>query len=50
MIIGKCPHCQALLTAEDIEDIEFRGALTVHYAYRCLKCGTIIGFGVAFKN
>lgn len=48
--IGKCPHCGALLYAEDIRDIDFRGMIISHTAYVCTKCNTIIGFGETNVN
>jgi len=42
--IGKCPACGEYLSENEIDNIEFRGTVRKHFAYRCVKCETIIGF------
>jgi len=42
--LGKCPACGQELSESDIEDEEFRGKVKRHFAYRCRKCDTLIGF------
>jgi uncharacterized protein with PIN domain len=42
--LGKCPECKIELEDEYIEDINFRGTVVRHTAYRCKHCNTIIGF------
>ena len=49
-ILGKCPKCDAELRDVDIEEIHFRGLVISHFAYRCTKCDTIIGFGTTFRG
>ena len=48
--LGKCPKCDAELMEGDIEEIRFRGLVISHFAYRCNKCGYIIGFGTTFRG
>ncbi|MCW4041611.1 MAG: hypothetical protein NWE83_12795 [Candidatus Bathyarchaeota archaeon] len=50
MTLGKCPHCHNIIGNNDIEDINFRGNMTTHYAYVCRKCQHIISIGVAFRG
>lgn len=49
-MLGKCPICHNTIGKDDIDDINFRGRVTTHYAYVCRKCGYIISIGVAFKG
>ncbi len=42
--LGKCPECKADLEDTDIEEIQFKGTVLRHMAYRCRKCDAIIGF------
>jgi len=42
--IGKCPACGEYLRENEIDNVEFRGTVRKHFAYRCEKCETIIGF------
>jgi C4-type Zn-finger protein len=48
--LGKCPKCDVELKDTDVEEIHFRGLVISHFAYRCNKCGYIIGFGVTFRG
>lgn len=48
--LGKCPKCDAVLEEYDVEEIRFRGLVISHFAYRCRKCGYIIGFGTTFRG
>jgi hypothetical protein len=42
--LGKCPECGQELDGDDVDDLAFRGTIRAHYAYRCRKCDTVIGF------
>ena len=42
--LGKCPECKIVLEDSDVEDIHFKGKVIRHIAYRCIHCGSIIGF------
>ena len=48
--LGKCPKCDAELKDSDVEEIHFRGIVISHFAYRCNRCGYIIGFGTTFRG
>lgn len=48
--LGKCPKCDAELTDDDVKDVQFRGVLRSHFAYKCNKCGYIIGFSSFFRS
>jgi C4-type Zn-finger protein len=48
--LGKCPKCDAELKDSDVKEIHFRGIVISHFAYRCNKCGYIIGFGTTFRG
>jgi hypothetical protein len=39
-----CPSCGEMLQERDVEDIQFKGVIGSHFAYRCDKCDSIIGF------
>ncbi len=49
-ILGKCPKCDVELKENDIEEVKFRGLLLSHFAYRCSKCGYLIGFSSMFRG
>ena len=42
--LGKCPACEQHLSDRDVEEIQFKGTVGSHFAYRCSKCDTIVGF------
>lgn len=42
--LGKCPVCGSELDGSDVDDLEFRGTIRAHFASRCRKCDTVIGF------
>ena len=42
--LGKCPECKKDLEDADIEEINFKGNVVRHIAYRCINCETVIGF------
>lgn len=42
--LGKCPECKTDLNDTDVEEIQFKGKVVRHIAYRCKHCNTIIGF------
>jgi len=42
--LGVCPEYNTELDDSDVDDIQFKGTVHRHYAYRCKKCDTIIGF------
>ena len=48
--LGKCPKCDAMLHGDDIEEIRFQGIVINHFAYRCKKCGYVIGFSSFFRG
>lgn len=48
--LGKCPHCEAHLTDGDVEEIQFKGVFGSHFAYRCTKCDTLIGFSSFWRG
>ena len=48
--LGKCPKCDVELKDSDVKEIHFRGIVISHFAYRCNKCGYIIGFGTTFRG
>ena len=42
--LGQCPECKNSLEDTDIDEIQFKGTVVRHVAYRCKLCDTIIGF------
>ena len=42
--LGMCPACGEALDDGGVKDINFRGTVRSHTAYRCRKCDTVIGF------
>ena len=42
--LGQCPECKNSLEDTDIDEIQFKGTVVRHIAYRCKLCDTIIGF------
>ena len=47
--LGKCPKCDDVLHEDDVEEIRFKGIVGSHFAYRCKKCGYIIGFSSLWR-